>query len=77
MSRKEKVLLIFILAWATVPAVQPGTRRDPFGVSVRGCTAGGVRRWDPCPGNWAGGVGAHAKAEASVADAERHVRECV
>ena len=23
--------------------------------------AGGVRRWDPCPGNWVGGVGAHAK----------------
>ena len=25
--------------------------------------AGGVRQWDSCPGNWAGGVGAHAKSK--------------
>ena len=58
---KEGNLLGFVLAWATVPVVRPGTRCDPCWVSVRGRMAGGVRRWDSYPGNWVGGVGAHAK----------------
>ena len=58
---KEENLLGFVLAWATVPVVRPGTRCDPCWVSVRGRMAGGVRRWDSYPGNWVGGVGAHAK----------------
>ena len=60
MSRRKN-LLVFVLAWATVPVVRPGTRCDPCWVSVRGRMAGGVRRWDSYPGNWVGGVGAHAK----------------
>ena len=45
----------------TVPAIRPGTRHDPFGVSLRGRLAGGVRQWDPYPGNWVRGVGPRAK----------------
>ena len=60
--------LVLVLAWATVPALRSGTHRDPYGVSVRGRLAGGVRRWDPCQGNWVGGGGAHAKTRASVAN---------
>ena len=50
----------YYLAWVTVPAFRPGTRQDPFGVSVRGRLVGGVRQWDPYPGNWVRGVGPHA-----------------
>ena len=65
---KERNLLGFVLAWATVPVVRPGTRCDPCWVSVRGRMAGGVRRWDSYPGNWVGGVGAHAKTKNGSAD---------
>ena len=30
----------------TLPAIRPGTRHDPFGESLRGRLAGGVRQWD-------------------------------
>ena len=48
-------------AWVIVPALRPGTRCDPFGVSVRGRKVGGVRQWDPYQGNLIGGVRSHVE----------------